>query len=311
MKRIGALALLLLSLAVAGCASSGDGGPVGSGISASMVSGNIVTITSPSLRTRQGQDAGATLEPVLVSIDEAPTVIANTDADGNFLLNGAFSGPVTVRFSTAEFSAPQALDVPAGSVVILQDVGIKSGAVRIGSLRQLSFFGTVALTDCDDNVVVVNDRRKPTPDQFLVWLRSDTSIINAGGEALTCATLQVGQSLSVQGAIELSTRSSSSSITALVIVVAPPTPGTLQPIEQVRVLGTIRAVNCVDSDNILLVGPAGISQVKLSASTVIEGGADQQPLTCQDLSVGDTLDGQGLIDIHDPGHIDAQTLTVR
>jgi hypothetical protein len=299
-KRIGALALVL-SLAVAGCASSGDGGPVGSGISPSMVSGNIVTIVSPS-PSRQQRDT--TLEPVLVSIDEAPTVIGNTDASGNFLLSGAFSGPVTVRFSTAEFSAAQPLDVPLGSAVILQDVAIRSGGVRIASLRQLSFFGTVAFTNCESNVVVVNDR-KPTPDQFLVWLRPDTSIINAGGEALACATLQGDQSLSVQGAIDLSTRS----ITALVIEVAPPTPGTPQLIEQIRLLGTIRVVNC-DSDMILLDGPGGTSRVRLSPSTVIEGGADQQPLTCQDLSVGDTLDGQGLINIHNPGVIDAQTLTV-
>ena len=303
MKRIWALALLL-SLAVAGCASSGDGGPVGSGISASMVSGNIVAIASPSPSRRQGQNAGATLEPVLVSIDEAPTVIGNTDANGNFLLSGAFSGLVTVRFSTAEFTAALSLDVPAGSTVILQDVVIRPGRVQIASAWQLSFFGTVAFTNCDSNMVVVNDLKSP-PNQFLVWFRPHTSIINAGGEALACATLQDGQSLCVQGTIDLST----SSITALVIEVAPPTPCTPQPVEQIRILGTIRLVSC-DSNMIWLDGPTGTSRVLLSPSTVLEGGANQQPLTCQDLSAGDTLDGQGLINIRNPGVIDAQTLTV-
>jgi hypothetical protein len=156
-------------------------------------------------------------------------------------------------------------------------------------------------------MVVVNDR-KSTANQFLVRLGSYTSIINAGGEALACATLQDSQSVSVQGAIDLS----SDSITALLIEVAPPTPGTLQAIQQVRLLGTISTIYC-DSDmlgNIRLNGPGGTSRVKLSPSTVLEGGADQQPLTCQDLSVGDTLDGQGLINIHNPGVIDAQTMTV-
>jgi hypothetical protein len=303
-KRIGALALLLLSLTVAGCASSSDGGPVGSGISASMVSGNIVAIGSPSPSRYQGQNAGATLEPVLVSIDEAPTVIGETDADGNFLLSGAFSGQVTVRFSTAEFSAVLPLNVPLGSVVVLQDVVIRPSSVQIGSALQLSFSGTVAATDCDSKVLVVNDR-KPTPDDFLVWLSVDTSIIDASGEALACATLQEGQSLCVQGAINVS----SSWTTALAIEVEPSAQCTPKQFEEIRVLGTIHIVNC-GSGMISLDGPTGTSRVLLSPSTVLEGATDQQPLTCQDLSVGDTLDGQGLINIRNPGVIDAETLTV-
>jgi hypothetical protein len=303
-KRIGVLALLL-SLAVAGCASSGDGGPVGSGISASMVSGNIVAVASPTPSTGQGQNAGAMLEPVVVSIDEAPTVVGNTDANGNFLLSGAFSGQVTVRFSTAEFSAAQPLNVPAGSVVILQDVVIRPGAVRIASLWQLNFFGTVAFTECQSNVVEVNDRKS---NKFEVGLSPHTSITNAGGEPVACSAIQEGQSVSVQGAGVLRT----GSIAALAVEVGPPTPGNPQAIQQIRVFGTIHTsgVNC-DTGNILLDVPGGGTfRVRLSPSTVIKGRADQQPLTCQDLSDGDTLDGQGLIDIHDPSVVNAQTLTV-
>jgi hypothetical protein len=302
LNRLGGLLLLLAF--VAGCAASSDGGAVGSGISAAMVSGNIVAVTSPNSSPRQRQSAAAALEPVVVTIDEAPAVIGDTDADGNFLLDGDFSGPLTVRFSTPTFTATQLLDVPAGSAVVLQDISIRPGVVRIGSLRQLHFFGTVAFTGCESNVLVVNDR-KPTPDQFLVWLRRDTSIVDAEGEAVACTSLRDGQSLSVEGAIQPSTRS----ITALAIEVAPPPTGAPQLIEQVRLAGTISVVNC-DSAMILLNGPTGLSRVRLSPSTVIEGGIDHQPLTCQDLAAGNLLDGQGLINIRAPGVIDAQSVTV-
>jgi hypothetical protein len=294
---------LLLLAFVAGCASSSDGGAVGSGISAAMVSGNIVAVASSDSSLRQRQGAGAAVEPVVVTIDEAPAVFGAADAEGNFLLSGNFSGSITVRFSTPTFTATQPLDVPAGSAVILQDISIRPGVVRIANLRQLHFFGTVAFTGCDSNVVVVNDRN-PTPNQFLVWL-DDTAILNADGDALACADLRNGQSLSVQGTIDLSTRS----MTALVIEVAPPTPAAPQLTEQVRFVGTIRVVNC-DSAMILLAGLTGTSRVRLSPSTVLEEGAAGQPLTCQDLVAGDTLDGQGLINIRDPGVIDAQTVTV-
>jgi hypothetical protein len=295
---------LLLLACVAGCASSSDGGAVGSGISAAMVSGNLVAAASSDSSLRQGRSAAAALEPVVVTIDEAPAVIGDTDADGNFLLDGDFSGPLTVRFSTPTFTATQPLDVPAGSAVILQDVSIRPGVVRIASLRQLHFFGTVAFAGCESNVIVVNDR-KPTPNQFVVWLTRDTSLVNAEGQALACAALRDGQSLSVEGVIQPSTRS----ITALAIEVAPPPPGAPQMIEQVRLAGTISVVNC-DSGMILLNGPAGLSRLRLSSSTVLQGGVDQQPLTCADLAVGDVLDGQGLINIRDPGVIDAQTVTI-
>jgi hypothetical protein len=60
---------LLLLAFVAGCASSSDGGAVGSGISAAMVSGNIVAVASSDSSLRQRQGAGAAVEPVVVTID--------------------------------------------------------------------------------------------------------------------------------------------------------------------------------------------------------------------------------------------------
>jgi hypothetical protein len=81
--------LVLLLALLAGCAGAEGGGPIGTGITSS-VAGNVVAVVDDG---GASEAAALAVPAVAVSIDEAPGVATITDADGNFTLEGDFSGP--------------------------------------------------------------------------------------------------------------------------------------------------------------------------------------------------------------------------
>lgn len=298
MMRIRLLSLLFC-VVLAACAA--DGGPVGSGISSS-ISGNVVFIDS-STNAATARANAAVLAPVQVSIDEFPDISATTDADGAFELDGDFSGQITLRFTTAQVNAAQPLDVPAGSTTVLSDIVLHAQTVRFGGARQLGFFGHVALTDCTDDIVLVNDRR-PTADQFLIHLVPQQTVISdAHGQALQCADLHPGDPVGIDGVIQLSNLT----INAISITVAPPPPGGPPAVRELRFVGTVGFINC--ESGMLVNEVSGTIRIRVLPTTVIED-LHHQPLQCDDIQVGDTVDGQGRIKVRNPDVVDAITITV-
>src|SRR5262245_42916184 len=150
----------LLVLVCAVCVGCVDGGPAGTGISPiSAITGNIVGVDTVS-GTVAKNIVAATLPQIQVSLDGHPQLAAAADDSGNFTLRGNFSGTVTLRFAVPQFQVTQQLDVPAGSTVVLQDVDLGPSGVVIQAARQLQFFGSVDLIDCEDGTLLIHERRK-------------------------------------------------------------------------------------------------------------------------------------------------------
>jgi hypothetical protein len=198
------LALLLACLPWLGCAS--EGGIAGTGASA--VSGNITLVSEQTAL----QDAALPF-PIRVSISEFPGIESVTDAAGAFALRGAFSGAVTLQFANADSGAdigPLALEIPAGSSTLLENIEIRTNAprgerVRPGAVRQLDVFGRLDLVDCaagEAGLLLVSDDGRPRR-QFMVRLTADTVIARRDGTRLRCAALSAGLAVQVEGALRL------------------------------------------------------------------------------------------------------------
>ncbi len=213
--------LALVACAVlAGCAS--EGGVSGTGISASL-SGNVTVVTEAA------QSADLPF-PIRVSIEAEPAVSATTDDEGAFTLSGAFSGAIEVRFANAADGSPLgelALDVPAGSSTVLENIEIHVGLpapdqVQPAAVRQLDFFGRIDVVECGaqgEGVLLVSDDARP-PRQFMIVLAVDTEIIARDGNGLTCAELSVGMTAKVEGLLRLTDQAT----VALLVVAAPERP---------------------------------------------------------------------------------------
>ncbi len=276
---------VVLFAAYLGCA---DGGPVGTGISSSSISGNVTAVDEPA-----GSTAG-----LLVGIDEAPGIEDTTDANGNFELIGNFSGPITVRFTTAQISAPLSLDVPAGSGLDLQDIEIRGTVVVVNRTQLRKFRGRVALIDCATDVpgtgdVFVNDF-KVTANQFMVRLLADTIIVRGDGTKLQCADIRSTDPISIDGVIR-----PDRTVVAIVAVIAPPPLNQPQPIKEVRFRGTVTPLIQCETGNILIDEVAsGVVRLKLSnTSLIVTGDLDRVPLQCADIQAGDQVEGVGLLQV--------------
>jgi len=300
MIRVRTIWLALLAAAF-GCATSG-GGPVGTGISSSTVSGNVVAVQTTSVAA---SGSAAALPRIEVSIDEVPGLSTTADTDGNFELGGDFSGAITLRFTTPQFEVTQPLDVPAGSAVVLSDISLRPDAVDPGSTRQLDFRGVVDLIDCTSGEVLVHDQRDMgEPNQFMVRLENDTTLLSADGQARTCADIQAGNTIAVEGLVQVSDRT----IIAVRITLAPPPSGGPQPTRPVHFSGQIVSVDCATGIVVLDDNHDGQSRLQLSASTTISGAGGRR-LQCSDLAPNDPVGGDGVIRLQRPGVIEVQALT--
>jgi len=198
------LAVLLACMPWLGCAS--EGGIAGTGASA--VSGNITLVSEQTT----AQDAALPF-PIRVSISEFPDIESVTDAAGRFALRGDFAGAVTLQFANADSGAeigPLALEIPAGSQTLLENIEIRLNAprperVRPAAVRQLDVFGRLDLVDCGAGVLLVSDDGRP-PRQFMVRLTADTVIARRDGTRLRCAALSAGLAVQVEGVLRLADR---------------------------------------------------------------------------------------------------------
>ncbi|MFQ5665269.1 MAG: hypothetical protein ACE5I7_02440 [Candidatus Binatia bacterium] len=301
MKRF-RIAWLILLAAALGCAGA-DGGPVGTGISAS-ISGNVIDVQAASTTDTAG--GAAMLPPVQVSIDEQPGVGTTTDDNGNFELSGDFAGALTLRFAVPDFQVTQPLDVPAGSAIVLQDIELRPSGVEAQAVRQLGLRGRVDLVDCTDGTLLVHDRRDPDT-QFLIRLLPDTSLTRGRGESVTCADIRRGDNVVIEGAIRFRT---DRTIAALTVALAPPPPPSgRRPIRDVPFVGDVAAINC-DAGFIVIDDSSQRSRLRLSRTTLVTR-PDGTPLRCGDLGLGDRVEGRGQIMLRMPGVIEATRIIAR
>ncbi len=309
--------LLASTLFFAGCGGGLglgiDGGPVGTGISASVV-GNIVAVEEPDafastedLASTSSIDDATSLEDLAsidgidVSLVEFPDVATTTNAEGNFGLDGDFDGAVTLRFRTPEFEIEQSIEVPSGGVVVLSDIELDRDGVNAEAGRQLGLVGRVREIDCTAGQIRLEDRRDT---RFTIELLDDTEF-SRRGEAFSCLDIRRDDTISVEG---LSDDIGGRSVTALVIEVDPDD-SQPRPVErQVAFLGNIAAVECAarlvaihDGDHLI--------RVRLAPDIQIRTAQDRR-LDCEDLALGDRVTGGGLLDLTRPGLVHGNVLIV-
>jgi len=292
-----------------GCGGIADGGPVGTGITASVV-GNVVAVEDPTtLSSAASLSAAPTSGPALdeiaqvegieVELVEFPDLRTTTDMDGNFSLDGAFSGAVTLRFRTADLQVDQPLDVPSGSVVVLSDIQLAPDRVTAEAGRQLAATGTAVEIDCAGGRLELEDLRG---DRIDVTLLAETTFRRAGS-AVTCTDIARRDPVSVEGLLDdLRGRA----LTALVVTIAPNS-ADRPPIERrVAFLGNIVAIDC-RAGALSLHGERHLFRVRTTPATQIRDRRGDA-LECTDLALGDRITGGGLLDLRRPGFVRGQLL---
>ena len=306
MKRVRHLWLLLCFLAL-GCAV--DGGPVGTGVSSTSasISGNIIDVQTAS--TTPTPSAAAALPAIRVSIDQVPAIATAADGAGNFQLSGDFSGTITLRFSTSQFQVTQQLDVPAGAAVVLQDLELAPGGIQAQAVRQFDFVGrvdAVSCTDDNDGTLTVETRQQPTMS-FTVQLMADSSsIMRDNGESATCEDIQEGETIAIDGLIQLQTEQT---VTALAVTIAPVSPPSEpEPIQQAPFTGRVAGIDCT-TGFIVIDDSVHRTRLQLSGTTRIVG-PNGDAWMCTELDLGDQVRGQGQLHLGSPGTIDATRIAV-
>lgn len=283
--------LLALLVLLAGCGS--EGGVTGTGINAS-VSGSIVQVGAPPVGIR-------------ITVAEAPEVTTVAADDGTFVLRGRFAGAVTLLFSddaTGAEIGPLALEVPAGSVTLLENVAIDRSAppparVQPLAVRQLDIVARVDLAECDGTgaTVLVSDEARR---QFLVALTAETEIVARDGTALDCAALRVGRRVGVEGFLRLRDQT----LVATRVVVAPPRPAAPDDPRRERFRGVALAVDCALGEVVInqrLDGELIRRLLRLTERSEVRCGSEMRACGCADIAVGSTVSGSGTIFPRSPG----------
>ena len=300
MKPLCRLSLLLFATFL-GCA---DGGPVGTGISSSSVSGMVVAVD-----TTAGGGAASLAAPVRVSLVESPNIATSTDSSGNFDLVGQFSGSVTLKFDAPQAQATTPLEVPLAAQIDLGQVRLRPGFVSFNKPQVRRFFGQVALVDCSPTVpgaaeILVNDQ-KMMANQFMVRVTPATVIVTADGQDVQCGQIQKGEHVAIEGVMQ-----SDRTIGAITLTVSPPNPDQPQPVLQLDFAGTVAGVNCGSGMIQLSNDRGGQLRLRLSEDSGLVNPA-LQPLQCSDIQAGDHLEGTGLVKAHHADAIQVVTAVVR
>ncbi len=308
------------ALVVVGCGGAGglgitDGGPVGTGISASVV-GNVVAVedsdafgdtASVALVSAATSDPGigdlAALDDIEVSLDEFPDVSTSTDADGNFNLDGEFSGALTLRFRTDGLDVLQPIEVPTGGVVVLSDILLDEAGVTTEAGRPLDLVGRVRSIDCGAGTMLVEDR---DDKRFDVTLIEETEYVRGSADA-ECVDVRENDTVSVDGLQgELERRS----LTALSIEIDPDDSRPPRLERQVAVRGDLVAAHCDSSpERVVIDDGEQLIRIAVPADARIRT-MQGRPLACGDLALGDRVTGQGILDLRQPGFLVGQTLIV-
>jgi len=301
-----ATASLLLLAAIAGCSGGGgfaaDGGPIGTGITAS-VAGNVVAVVASS---DIEQATPLALPEVDVSIDEAPGVATTTDAEGNFALDGDFAGEVTVRFRSGDVEATQVVDVPAGALVVLADVVVSPGRIEAEAGRQVGFLGRVLEADCAGGVLLVEDERRE-PRQFLVQLIDDTRIVRRDGSAASCADAATGERIAIDGVFAPDS-GAGSDVTALSITIGAERGARPDVVEDVPFAGFAAVVRCREG-TLIVADDEQRTRLRVGADTIVTDRSGAM-LVCGDIAVGDRVAGLGRLRVRQAGPIAATRIVV-
>ncbi|MFI5365155.1 MAG: hypothetical protein ACHQ4J_05985 [Candidatus Binatia bacterium] len=294
---------VLAWVAALGC--SADGGPVGTGISSTSasISGDIIDVQTAS--TTPAPSAAAALPAVRVSIDQVAGLATAVDGAGNFQLSGGFSGTITLRFTTPQFQVTQQLDVPTGAAVVLQDIELAQSGVQAQAVQQFGLRGRVAAIDCNDQAMTVETGQHPS-QQFTVLLVAATSIAQDDGQGATCEDIQAGETVAIDGLVQLQT---AQTVTALAVTIAPGAPPSEpEPIQQAPFAGSIAGLDC-NTGFIVIDDSLHRTRLQLSNMTRIVGPKGGM-LTCTDLALGNQVQGQGQLSLDTPGTIDATRIVV-
>jgi len=302
---------LLACLVLIGCASS-EGGVTGTGVSA--ISGNIVQVSDQT-------PGGAALPfPIRISIIEAPEISTTTD-DGTFELNGNFSGSLTLDFANAMDGTeigPLALEVPAGSQTVLENIEIRLDApradrVRPQAVRQFDVFGRIDMVECNDEgggTLLIGVDGRPRR-QVLATLIADTQIVNRRGATLACADIVRGANVRVEGFV----RRDDQTLIALVVVVAPPRslgPGPAPRPEQLR--GTVAGIACdrglisidqrADRESVRRIVRLEVTTEFLCDDPLVN------PCDCSAIQIGAPIGVAGVIFPERPGQVSAEVVVI-
>jgi hypothetical protein len=305
--RLRLLAAFLLPLLIGACATSGEGGVVGSGIS-SIVQGNVIEV-------RQAEAAdGATIPTLIVSVDEAPGIETTTDDAGSFLLAGEFAGQVTIRFrdrATDESLGTLGLDIALGSTVVLRDVEIRRDLdvpVQLPPPLQLNLDGRVIEVDCAGAAVRVADEAAAR-NLFTLRLGHSTEIVEPDDTPRSCSDIRPGDPIRVEeGVVNLE----DALIDAVKVRIAAtePTP----EIIRVRRRGIVLRLQCGNNPRVSFQDSerTDIVRAVLSAETEIVCGTDRpQPCDCADMEIGDLIDVTGLRRLDGPEAILATRVQIQ
>lgn len=313
-------ALLAALLVSTGCGGGGlglgitDGGPVGTGIAASVV-GNVVTVEDPdgafgttdelastaSTSTTNELDTISSVDGIDVSIVEFPDVATTTDADGNFNLEGEFDGALTLRFRTPDLEVEQPVEVPSGGLVVLSDIELNRDGVIAEAGQQLDLVGKVASVDCDAGRLSIEDRGGA---RFEVTIVDETRFVRRDNAA-SCDDIRNRDDVAVDG---LQDDVAARDVTALVIEIDPDEDRP-RPIEKgVVFLGNIAALDCANNRFAVHNGK-NLIRVQITDTTRIEtrGG---ETVACDDLRLALRVTGEGTLNLRRPGLVMADRLTI-
>jgi hypothetical protein len=175
-------------LFLASCAS--DGGQRGTGIS--VAAGNVATV---------GATTSSALAGIEVSI-EGTELHTMTNARGEFVLRGKFAGDTALRFERARdaVSARLPVSAPAGGRLDIHDVVLDASGTAEAELVEVAFEGSVESLACAAARVTLASVQRAADDleTYDVAL-TGSRLVDAAGNPLTCADLQIDDRLDVRG----------------------------------------------------------------------------------------------------------------
>lgn len=297
-----ALACGLLLLAT-GCGIA-DGGPIGTGIVAS-VSGNVVdtegTLALPESAESQLAAALST-EGVRVSIEEVAEATTETDAEGSFLLEGDFAGDLTMRFETDTLVATASIEVPVGAALVLSDIELRGNDARPGAIQALHVLGRVEEVDCAAGEMRLLERARDR--RLRVLFDENTAIVDARSDATqSCAELSIGATVLVGG----TPVPGAPVLNADMIRTHPQTSARPPEREPVRFHGVVHQQRC-NAGLLAVENRDQTLRIRILEDTIIEARGGR-PAACEDLVPGSVIRGDGHIELRAPAFTFAARIT--
>ncbi len=299
---------LLMALVLAGCGLA-DGGPIGTGIVAS-VSGNIVEAEGVLQIVETGDATAATplaQSGVVVSIDEVPGAETTTDDEGTFVLEGEFAGALTLRFRNANVDASEPIDVTAGAALVLSGIEIRGTEISTDGVRTLNVLGQVAEIDCSAGELLLIERQH---DRRLTILLNDDTVFVASsvGREIACSALTRDASIAVGGTPERGSPTIHADLIRL-----DPTRGDQRPPEreEVHFHGMILQRDCsAPGIRIRIRNRGEVFRIGFTDTTLLRN-LNHEEIPCRALEVGSLITGMGFLDLSQPAFAIAEVVDVR